>query len=243
MFAGPNGSGKSTIKSVLDPRLLYTYINPDEIEIEIKETGFFDVGRSGVSCTLGDVQRFFGESGLTRKSGLTKEIPHLAFKSDKIDFRGVEFNRYWPSIASDFLRHKLLETKSSFTFETVMSSPDKIEFLAKAQQLGYRTYLYYVATGDPEINVARVRSRVEFGGHDVPDDKIRDRYHRSLALLYEAFKYSYRAYFFDNSRAEGEHFLIASALDGELKIESEIGVPVWFTSALLDKLVSGDGRQ
>jgi len=37
IFAGPNGSGKSTIKDVLSDNLLGVYINPDEIENEIRE--------------------------------------------------------------------------------------------------------------------------------------------------------------------------------------------------------------
>lgn len=36
MFAGPNGSGKSTLKTVLPPALLGVYINPDEIEQELR---------------------------------------------------------------------------------------------------------------------------------------------------------------------------------------------------------------
>lgn len=36
MFAGPNGSGKSTIKDVINKELLGIYINPDDIEKNIK---------------------------------------------------------------------------------------------------------------------------------------------------------------------------------------------------------------
>jgi predicted ABC-type ATPase len=36
MFAGPNGSGKSTLKTVLPPELLGVYLNPDEIESQIR---------------------------------------------------------------------------------------------------------------------------------------------------------------------------------------------------------------
>ena len=73
-------------------------------------------------------------------------------------------------MAADFIRQKLLEARVSFTFETVMSVPDKVAFLRKAQQFGYRTYLYYVATEDPDINISRVRYRVKMGGHPVPED-------------------------------------------------------------------------
>lgn len=40
MFAGPNGSGKSTIKASINPGIFGIYINPDEIEKEIRERGF-----------------------------------------------------------------------------------------------------------------------------------------------------------------------------------------------------------
>lgn len=46
MFAGPNGSGKSTIKSVTGRELLGVYVNPDEIEAEIKRFEFLDFGFS-----------------------------------------------------------------------------------------------------------------------------------------------------------------------------------------------------
>lgn len=63
--------------------------------------------------------------------------------------------------------------------------------------MGYRTYLYYIATEDPRINVSRVKYRVTRGGHDVPEEKTVNRYHASLALLREAIRYSNRAYIFD----------------------------------------------
>lgn len=39
MFAGPNGSGKSSIQAVISRELLGIYINPDDIEKEIRERG------------------------------------------------------------------------------------------------------------------------------------------------------------------------------------------------------------
>jgi predicted ABC-type ATPase len=41
VFAGPNGSGKSVLKSYLPEPLLGVYLNPDEIEAEVKEQGSF----------------------------------------------------------------------------------------------------------------------------------------------------------------------------------------------------------
>ena len=114
-----------------------------------------------------------------------------------------------------------------------MSSPDKVVFLQKAQQARYRTYLYFVATEDPEINVSRVQYRVQMGGHPVAEDKIRSRYVRSLELLHEALAYSCRAYIFDNSGAE--RVWIAEVTQGiEIEMKTD-QMPAWFKTALWDK--------
>ncbi|MEI6178521.1 MAG: zeta toxin family protein, partial [Verrucomicrobiota bacterium] len=148
-------------------------------------------------------------------------------------------NAYFASVAADFLRQKLLEKRVSFSFETVMSSPDKVELLEKAQSLGYRTYLYYIATEDPAINVARVKNRVYLGGHDVPVDKIVSRFGRSLDLLLGAVRHTNRAYLFDNSRQGGEHLWVAEITEGrdlELKCDP---MPTWFRNAVWDKIQTG----
>jgi predicted kinase len=70
MFAGPNGSGKSTIKSVIRPELLGIYVNPDEIEEELRLQGYLDLDAFGVSTTQSEVLVFFRCSELLKKAGL-----------------------------------------------------------------------------------------------------------------------------------------------------------------------------
>jgi predicted ABC-type ATPase len=236
MFAGPNGSGKSTIKSVLPPELLGVYLNPDEIEKEIRDMGFLDVSIYGIETTSEEILTFFVNSTLLVKSALDDDARQLRFTGSKLSFSHFSVNAYFASVAADFLRRKLLEKRISFSFETVMSSPDKVELLKKAQDMGYRTYLYYIATEDPAINVARVKSRVLSGGHDVPEDKINSRYARSLDLLLNAVRHTNRAYLFDNSRQGGEKLFVAEVTDGqdlELKCDP---LPSWFRTAVWDKI-------
>ena len=157
----------------------------------------------------------------------------LRYNDGKLSFFNVEVNAYFASVAADFIRHKLIERSKSFTFETVMSFSDKIELLRKAQSRGYRTYLYYVATEDPVINVSRVRYRVKMGGHSVPEDKIVSRYQRSLDLLVEAIQFTNRAYIFDNSTYK--HIWLAEITDGHmLEMKTDL-VPSWFKKALGSK--------
>jgi len=53
MFAGPNGSGKSTFNSKVPAHLLVNYINPDAIELNIRETGVFELAAFGLDQHAG----------------------------------------------------------------------------------------------------------------------------------------------------------------------------------------------
>ncbi|MFZ4596425.1 MAG: zeta toxin family protein, partial [Verrucomicrobiaceae bacterium] len=163
MFAGPNGSGKSTIKSMVPAKLLGVYLNPDEIQKDIEDRGFLNVQDYGVETTREEILPFFVNSTLLQKAEMGEEASYLRFTDGKLSFHEVSVNAYFASVAADFLRQKLLEQRVSFSFETVMSSPDKVALLELAQRLGYRTYLYYIATDDPAINLARVKARVNLG--------------------------------------------------------------------------------
>jgi predicted ABC-type ATPase len=70
-----------------------------------------------------------------------------------------------------------------FILETVLSSPKykSLVSVARNNKLVFR--LVYVTTGSSDINVARVQQRVRAGGHDVPEDRIRKRWVRSMANL------------------------------------------------------------
>lgn len=80
----------------------------------------------------------------------------------------------------DEKRYKSIEEKENFTFETVLSSQFKLDILERAKAEGYFIKCVFVLTVDPLINVARVQTRVAFGGHDVDRVKIVDRYYKSL---------------------------------------------------------------
>lgn len=100
---------------------------------------------------------------------------------------------YVAATIADYLRYALIDSGRDFSFETVMSHESKVEFMADAQRHGYRTYLYFIATEDVDINVDRVQQRVDLGGHPVAQESIRSRYPRTLALLRPACDVANRA--------------------------------------------------
>lgn len=238
MFAGPNGSGKSTIKEVIPPAWLGVYVNPDEIEKAIRRDRALALTDYAIQVQPGQIEQFLKSSILLSKTDLSRHIPLLDLSSNGIGFEQVEVNSYWASVIADFIRHQLLQTRTSFTFETVMSSPDKVAFLCKAREQGFRTYLYYVATEDSAINIERVRQRVAAGGHAVAADKIVSRYERSLDLLLSAVECADRAYIFDNSGHERLWVAEASlGLELEMKCEQ---MPNWFKTRLWDRFDGED---
>lgn len=85
-------------------------------------------------------------------------------------------------------REEHVSRMEDFCFETVLSTDRNLKLLKKARQKGYFIRCYYILTTDPMINVLRVKSRVEAGGHDVPKEKIISRYDRALALVKELIK-------------------------------------------------------
>lgn len=241
MFAGPNGSGKSALKSVLPVELLGVYLNPDEIEAQIRRDGWLTVTDFGVSATADEVLGFLANAPLLTNAGYADQVRRLEFVEGRLGFHGVPVDAYYASAIVEFLREKLLVEQASFTVETVMSHPSKVALLEKAQRAGYRTYLYYIATDDPAINVSRVANRVKLGGHPVPSDRIEQRYHRSLALLRDAIRHTNRAYVFDNSgdNADHRHTWLAEITDGrELELQTDL-IPAWFRRAVLDKITHG----
>ncbi|EET59630.1 hypothetical protein BRYFOR_08488 [Marvinbryantia formatexigens DSM 14469] len=96
-------------------------------------------------------------------------------------------------------REDHVEQMEEFCFETVLSTERNLKLLERAKEKGYFIRCYYVLTADPMINVLRVRSRVESGGHDVPEEKIISRYDRALALVKDLVKVCDVCHIYDNS--------------------------------------------
>lgn len=148
---------------------------------------------------------------------------------------------------ADFRRERCLQSGSSFSFETVMSHPSKLEVMARAAEAGYDVTLFFICTSDPEINLRRVENRVSLGGHDVPHDRLVARYRRSLGLLANAALVARRTVVFDNSGLVGypTHRSLPTAKSGlrpvcevvrdggRYRIGLEADVPAWVVDNLV----------
>jgi predicted ABC-type ATPase len=204
--------------------------NPDVIERDLRHTRQLDFTPWGLSVEPSELAQFFAAHPLAADHGI--HAPPVRNNLLTLDDAG---NPYLVTVLADFMRRKWLAGHISFTCETVMSGPDKVGLLRNARRLGYRTYLYFVCTDSPLINQGRVAARVADGGHNIPDDKIVQRYGRSLRALREAVAVVNRAYLFDNSTAGHPARLIAEYQEGALLRVTE-DLPNWYVTTLLRPL-------
>lgn len=233
VFAGPNGSGKTTIfKEILNKEKinLGVYINADEIEIDLS-SGKLNFDKFQIVTTNDVLRTYISNSGFATAK---RNEPDLAQKLTVIDNELIVdtfIDLYLAAEIAEFIRQNLLTAGISFTFETVMSHNNKVQFLQKAKEAGFRVYLYFIATEDPAINVNRVKLRVEQLGHNVAETVIHSRYYKSLANLRQAITFSDRAYIFDNSGLNAN--LIAQITDGvDVNINDAVATPNWVVECL-----------
>lgn len=127
---------------------------------------------------------------------------------------------------ADDRRSALMAQGKSLVTESTFSHPSKLDLLQEAREKGYELRVYHVNVRSPEVSVLRVQSRVESGGHPVPEDKIRERYVRNQALIREAVRTADRAFVFDNSKLGEPHRLAMSFRQGDV-VRLNDPVPNW----------------
>lgn len=97
------------------------------------------------------------------------------------------------------MREECLVSRQSMAFETVLSIPEKLQFILRAKKAGFFVRFFFICTDNPSINAQRIAFRVMEGGHDVPITKIINRYYRSINNCVKVVPIADRAYFYDNS--------------------------------------------
>lgn len=135
-----------------------------------------------------------------------------------------EAHAYDAARAAAAARAQAITDQRSFITETVFSHPSKVALLEQATRAGYRVELHVMLIPE-DVTVARVAYRVSVGGHTVPPDKIRERYHRLWGLVADARAIVHRARFYDNSRSKPFR-QVAVYEHGHL-----VGTPTWPTWA------------
>lgn len=97
---------------------------------------------------------------------------------------------------------RYVDAKLSFAFETTLSGRRYARLIPGWRRLDYRVELYFLHLRSVRLALARVKARVAQGGHYVPPDIVRRRFHegwRNFRTIYRPLVDHWELY--DNSGA------------------------------------------
>jgi len=181
IVAGHNGSGKSTLwYTRLANQLQVPLVNADRLTLSI----------------LPEARRA-AQDGTLSLPAWAETLRDTDERWQRVSQRGVQH-----------FRRVIMDEGLPFAFETVFSHweprPDgtfasKIDDLVGMQQAGYFVVLIFVGLSMPSLSVFRVRSRKAQGGHDVPLDRLLDRFPRTQAAIGHAAQVADLTLMVDNS--------------------------------------------
>lgn len=83
----------------------------------------------------------------------------------------------------------LVRQQQSFAFETTLAGRGFLRRIEKWRADGYRVGLAFLSLPTPEQAMNRVARRVSQGGHDIPEEVIRRRFHAGLKNFDEIYKH------------------------------------------------------
>lgn len=94
---------------------------------------------------------------------------------------------------------RAIRERLDYAFETTLGGRTLTGLLLDAAERGLRVRVWYVGLASPELHIQRVRERVARGGHDIPEQKIRDRWDTSRQNLVRLLPHLAELAVWDNS--------------------------------------------
>ena len=120
---------------------------------------------------------------------------------------------------------RCIESGESVLIETVLSTRKYEKHILRARELGRYVGLIYVALASAEQAIQRVQHRRAMGGHDVPEEKIRSGWRRSLDNLAHFTPLVDRLLVYSNASDKGDATLIAQKRKGAVEVHDADALP------------------
>ena len=130
---------------------------------------------------------------------------------------------------------RAISEKLDFAFETTLGGKTITKLIDQALSAGIEVRIWYVGLDSVERHIARVRSRVAQGGHDIPEERIRERYIQSRLNLIRLLPRLTELLLYDNSEEADpstgrtpEPILLLRQVKGKVRETCELTrVPPW----------------
>jgi predicted ABC-type ATPase len=114
------------------------------------------------------------------------------------DISVAQANGHAWQIGKELLEEAIAE-KRDYRFETTLGGRSIARLLQTAAREGHQLHLWFCGLESPELHLRRVRSRVSRGGHDIPEEKIRERWNSSRENLIRLLPAIHHLRLYDNS--------------------------------------------
>lgn len=83
---------------------------------------------------------------------------------------------------------RLIESEKDFAVEVTLAGKGFERIISRLKRAGYTVTIVFIFLKSPEMSVARVRNRVEAGGHHVPTEDVVRRFYRSKRNFWHTYK-------------------------------------------------------
>jgi predicted ABC-type ATPase len=113
---------------------------------------------------------------------------------------------------------ELLNSGVDFAFETTLTTLSYINTIQFAKEKGYTISLLYFWLNDVNLAIERVKTRVNEGGHNIPEETIRRRYSRGIINLTTKFITVCDYWIVINNSGRPFTFVAEGQGDSELKV-------------------------
>lgn len=118
-----------------------------------------------------------------------------------------------------------------YIFETTLGGNSVPEKLHEAADANQKINIIFCGLNSPELHLQRVKARVKRGGHDIPEEKIRQRWVRSIYNMTQLIPVCENVKVYDNSRplvdGKPSPILLFSMQGGAFKLPPTEAIPDW----------------
>ena len=105
---------------------------------------------------------------------------------------------------------ELVRTRRSFACESTLASVTLVTHLVEWRAMGYQVHVVYLWLASVDLALARVKLRVEAGGHAVPSATVRRRFERGRTNFFTRYmQVAHRWRLYDASPAQGPRLIAA----------------------------------
>lgn len=114
------------------------------------------------------------------------------------DISAAQANGHAWQIGKELLEEAIAQ-KRDYRFETTLGGRSITRLLQTAARGGHLLHIWFCGLESPDLHLQRVRSRVTRGGHDIPEEKIRERWNSSRENLIRLLPSLHHLRLYDNS--------------------------------------------